>query len=70
MKQTPSLPLLSDNRYLIDTHCHLDMDSYNDDLNGVIENAQRHNVPQIITIGIDIPSSIRAIKIAQKTIYW
>ncbi len=42
------------------------MASYNDDLNEVIEKAQRHKVPQIITIGIDIQSSIRAIKIAQK----
>jgi len=66
VKQTPSFPSLPDNRYLIDTHCHLDMDSYIDDLNVVIESAKQHNVPKVITIGIDIPSSIRAIKIAQK----
>lgn len=42
------------------------MDSYSEDLNWVIENAQQHKIPQIITIGIDIPSSIRAIKIARQ----
>lgn len=65
MKQKPPLPPLTNNRYLIDTHCHLDMDSYIDDINGVIEHAKLHNVPQIITIGIDIPSSRRAVRIAQ-----
>ena len=65
MKQTPTLPLLSGNRYLIDTHCHLDMDSYNQDLSKVIEHAQKHNVSQVITIGIDILSSKHAIEIAK-----
>jgi len=65
VKQKPPFPHLSDNRYLIDTHCHLDMESYLDDLDSIIESATQHNVKKIITIGIDIPSSMHAIEIAQ-----
>ena len=67
MKQTPTtFPQLSDNRSLIDTHCHLDMDIYTDDLDEVIERAIQHDVTTIVTIGIDVTSSRHAVKIAQK----
>ena len=66
MKQLPPFPHLPDNRYVIDTHCHLDMESYIDDLDDIIAKARQHNVEKIITIGIDISSSIRAIEIAYK----
>lgn len=65
VKKTVPHPSLDNNSYLIDTHCHLDMDAYDDDLNDVIEHAKQLNIRNIITIGVDIPSSIRALKIAQ-----
>lgn len=65
-KQKTPLPSLGDNNYLIDTHCHLDMDRYRIDLPRVIESAKDNGVKQIITIGIDLKSSREAIKIAQK----
>lgn len=63
---TRSFPTLHPNSYLIDTHCHLDMESYADDLNDVILRAQKHQVKQIVTIGIDLLSSRAAVKISQK----
>jgi TatD DNase family protein len=65
-QKTPSFPSLSGNRYLIDTHCHLDMDLYSEDLTDVIAQAVNHNVKKIVTIGVDVLSSQRAVKIAQK----
>lgn len=50
----------------IDTHCHLDMDNYSTDFNDVIARAATSGVAQIITIGIDIPSSIRAVMLAKE----
>ena len=49
---------------LIDSHCHLDMDEYRQDLDQVIDRAARHGVKGIITIGIDLASSSSAILIA------
>ncbi len=49
---------------LIDTHCHLDMSAYKNDLNEVIQTAQRKGIDKIITIGIDLDSSIKAVEIA------
>ncbi len=61
-----NLPALNKNSYLIDTHCHLDMDSYENDLTEVIERAFKNHVKRIVTIGIDLPSSYRAILLAKK----
>lgn len=66
MKETtPTFPQLSDGRYLIDTHCHLDMETYNEDLTDIIKRATDHSVKTIISIGIDVLSSRRAVRIAQ-----
>jgi TatD DNase family protein len=56
---------------LIDTHCHLDMDSYQEDLDLVLERAARAGISSIITIGIDLESSRQAIDIAtqHKSVY-
>ncbi len=51
---------------VIDTHCHLDMDAYAEDLDEVLQRAYHHNVRTIISIGIDIESSITAINLAHK----
>lgn len=51
---------------LIDSHAHLDMGNYNEDLEQVIERAVRGGISRIITIGIDLESSYRALEIAEK----
>jgi TatD DNase family protein len=49
---------------LVDTHCHLDMADYQADLEEVIATARRCGVTRIITIGIDLASSRRAVELA------
>lgn len=50
---------------LVDTHCHLDFDDYAADCSELISRAQQVGVRQIITIGIDISSSLKAIALAE-----
>ncbi len=67
MKKTkPPIPTLLPGNFLIDSHCHLDMDSYEEDLDAILKRAQEHGVQSIITIGIDEKSSIAAVKLAHK----
>jgi len=63
-KHNPPLP--SSTTQLIDTHCHLDMDAYSDDLKEVIVSAAQSGVNHIIAVGIDYPSSIQAVKISNR----
>ncbi len=65
MKKNFPLPELSPESSLIDTHCHLDMADYKADLDQVIAEARRCGVSRIITIGIDLASSRRAVELAQ-----
>lgn len=58
-------PLLGDNCRLIDTHCHLDMSAYKDDLAEVVGRAKSHGVNRIITVGIDLASSREAIRLTE-----
>jgi len=51
---------------LIDSHAHLDMDNYKDDLESVIERAVEGGVGRIITVGINLESSIKAIELSNK----
>jgi TatD DNase family protein len=51
---------------LIDTHCHLDMPDYAVDLEQVVERAFSQHLKNIITIGIDLKSSISAVELARK----
>jgi TatD DNase family protein len=51
---------------LIDSHAHLDMEEFNEDLEAVIERAVDGGVERIITIGIDLESTIKAIDIASR----
>lgn len=51
---------------LIDSHAHLDMDDYNNDLEEVISRAVAGGVSNIISIGIDLPSSRKAIELAER----
>ena len=59
-------PLLQDGCQLIDTHCHLDMEAYQDDVDVVILNAEIHGIKRIITVGIDYESSRAAIILSEK----
>lgn len=51
---------------LFDTHAHLDMEAFADDLEGVFQRAREAQVEAVLTVGIDLASSIRAIAIAAK----
>ncbi|PIE58562.1 MAG: hydrolase TatD [Desulfobulbus propionicus] len=44
-----------------DTHCHLDMAAYEEDRAEVIRQAREDHVTTLITIGIDLDSSTRAV---------
>ncbi|MBU2547330.1 MAG: TatD family hydrolase [Proteobacteria bacterium] len=51
---------------LIDTHCHLDLDDFDPDREAVIERAARADVVHMISIGIDVETSSRAIALAEQ----
>ena len=61
-KKNNPLPITHD-VHLVDTHCHLDMRGY-DDLDDVIASAVQAGVERIITVGIDLASSQKAVQIA------
>lgn len=51
---------------LIDSHAHLDMKDFDDDRVEVIERAMKGGVSKIITVGIDLDSSLGALELARK----
>jgi TatD DNase family protein len=51
---------------LVDTHCHLNLDQFVDDLDEVIESALQIGVVRIIVPGVDLPTSEKAIEISCK----
>ncbi|MCI5167858.1 MAG: TatD family deoxyribonuclease [Candidatus Electrothrix sp. GM3_4] len=67
MKTTSQLPTLSPGHGLIDSHCHLDMETSQDALDDIIRFAKQCHVHTIITIGIDLASSQRAVELADKS---
>jgi len=50
---------------LIDTHCHLDMKHYENDMDDVIARANQQGISMMITIGIDVNTSKKALTIAK-----
>lgn len=62
----PPLPHVSPQVNLIDTHCHLDMEAYQPDLETVLSSAADHGVSRIVTIGIDVNSSRQAVALATR----
>ena len=50
---------------LIDTHSHIYYDKYHD-IDEVIDRAIEHNISKIICVGVDIESSYRSVKLAEK----
>jgi TatD DNase family protein len=65
MKKVIQIPKLNNNSFLIDTHCHLDMGAYENDITQVLENAKNNGVRYVITIGIDLTSSLEAVYLAK-----
>jgi len=50
---------------LIDTHSHIYYDKY-DDIDEVIDRAVENNISKIICVGVDIESSHKSVKLAEK----
>jgi TatD DNase family protein len=50
---------------LTDTHCHLDFEKFDADRHEVLERAQAAGLTRILIPGLDLPSSLRAVKLAQ-----
>jgi len=51
---------------LMDTHCHLDFDRFDEDRNRVIERAEKQGLTRILVPGIDQDSSRAAIDLAEQ----
>jgi TatD DNase family protein len=51
---------------LVDTHCHLDWNAFDEDRDAVIRRAIDGGVTRMLTIGVDVPSSRRAIELAEQ----
>ena len=51
---------------LVDTHCHLNFSQFEQDLADVIERAIDSGIEKILVPGSDLPSSIRAVELADK----
>jgi TatD DNase family protein len=50
---------------LIDSHAHLDMEQFDTDRDEVIQRALSANVKQVVTVGIDVSSSLKAVSLTQ-----
>lgn len=64
-KKTPPIEVNAATR-LTDTHCHLDMAGYENDLIEILERATHFGIDRIVTIGIDVLSSQKAIALSQR----
>jgi len=51
---------------LIDSHAHLELEDFDEDREQVIERARRSDVAVIVTVGINLADSCRAVEIAEK----
>jgi len=51
---------------IIDTHAHIDMDSYDEDRTEVIQRARDNGVDYILNVGCDVESSRRSIELAER----
>lgn len=51
---------------LVDTHCHLNFNTFADDLNEVLQRAGQAGVSRILVPGSDIPTSYQAVKLAEQ----
>lgn len=51
---------------LVDTHCHLDFDAFDEDRAAVVENARRVGVQRILNPGVDLASSRAALALSSQ----
>lgn len=51
---------------LVDTHCHLNFEAFDQDRDEVVENARRVGVQRILNPGVDLPSSQAALDLTKK----
>ncbi len=51
---------------IIDSHCHLQMEDYSNDLPSVLSKAKENGICSFIVIGFDLQSSIKAKELSQK----
>lgn len=51
---------------MIDTHAHLNVTEYNDDIDEVIKRAKEKQVEKIIVVGMDYETSLKAIELSSK----
>jgi len=51
---------------LIDSHCHLDLPHFDDDRDEVIAQAREAGLVAIVTQGVDVPSSRKAVTLAER----
>ena len=58
---------ISDAMHLFDSHCHLDDRTFLKDLKGTLQNARDAGVCEIMTVGVDLESSQRAVALAEAT---
>jgi TatD DNase family protein len=65
-KNKQDLPALPSGITIIDTHCHLDMINSGKDIGSTIEQAAASGVAPLITVGIDLESSKKAIHLASR----
>ncbi|XCN74737.1 MAG: TatD family hydrolase [Candidatus Electrothrix aestuarii] len=65
MKKRRQPPTLSPGYSLIDSHCHLDMEDSQEEISDLVDSARQSQVETIITIGIDLATSQRAVELAK-----
>lgn len=53
------------NTMIIDTHCHLNFEDFNEDIDSIFERAINQQVEKIIVIGTDHKSNLKAIQLAE-----
>jgi len=51
---------------IIDTHCHLDSQQFNDDIDQVIDNAKQLNIQALVNIGVGVDTNQSSFKLASK----
>lgn len=57
--------LIKENLMLFDTHCHLNVDAFNEDLDQVIQRAKENQVEKMAIVGFDEATIQKAIQLSQ-----